>query len=187
MLLTVYGTEWPIMCSCAVKKLLTHPLRCLCLYGVREYRQWQLQRVDYNCQVLLMDEICWWSLSFVKVGVCWCILSHRASCWAGRANSLICYYLEPQDHSQLINSIKSIAFCSIPSHVGIRGNENADTAAKAGLDVAISNMTNMRFPASDLLTCVNQLCVKEWQQLWNQRTSNKLYSVQLVIVVQRIS
>jgi len=39
----------------------------------------------------------------------------------------------------------------------------------------------MRFPVSDLLTCVNQLCVKEWQQLWNQCTSNKLYSVQPVI------
>jgi len=59
--------------------------------------------------------------------------------------------------------------------VGIRGNEDADIAAKAGLDVAISNM---RFPVSDLLTCVNQLCVKEWQILWNQSTSNKLYSVQ---------
>jgi len=59
--------------------------------------------------------------------------------------------------------------------VGIRGNEDADIAAKAGLDVII---TNMRFPVSDLLTCVNHLCVIEWQQLWNQCTSNKLYSLQ---------
>jgi len=33
----------------------------------------------------------------------------------------------------------------------------------------------------DLSACVNQLCVKEWQQLWNQCTSNKLYSVQPVV------
>jgi len=66
----------------------------------------------------------------------------------------------------------------VDNHVGIQGNEDADTAAKAELDVSI---TNMRFPVSDLLTCVNQLCVKEWQQLWNQCTSNKLYSVQPVI------
>jgi len=59
--------------------------------------------------------------------------------------------------------------------VGIRGNEDADIAAKARLDVDI---TNMRFPVSDLLACVNLLCIKEWQQLWNQCTSNKLYSVQ---------
>jgi len=67
-----------------------------------------------------------------------------------------------KDHNQLINNGKSITFCWISSHVGIRGNEDADIAAKAGLDVAI---TNMRFPVSDLFTCVNQLCVKEWQQL----------------------
>jgi len=88
-------------------------------------------------------------------------------------NTLILKILK--DHNQLINSGKSITFCWIPSHVGIRGNEDADIAAKAGLDVAI---TNMRFPVSDLLTCVNQLCFKDWQQLWNQCTSNKLYSVQ---------
>jgi len=58
-----------------------------------------------------------------------------------------------KDHNQLINSGKSITFCWIPSHVGIRGNEDADIAAKTGLDVTT---TNMRFPVSDLLTCVNQ-------------------------------
>jgi len=62
--------------------------------------------------------------------------------------------------------------------MGIRGKEDADIAAKAGLDVAI---TNMRFQVGDLLTCVNQLCVKEWQQLWNQFTFNKLYSVQQTV------
>jgi len=67
-----------------------------------------------------------------------------------------------KDHSQLINSGKSITFCWIPSHVGILENEDADIAAKAGLDVAI---TNMRFPVGDLLACVNQLCVKEWQEM----------------------
>ena len=87
-----------------------------------------------------------------------------------------------KDHSQLINSGKSVTFCWIPSHVGIRGNENADTAAKAGLDVAISNT---RFPVSDLLTCVNQLCVKQWQHLRSQCTSNKLYIVQPVGLIVR--
>jgi len=62
--------------------------------------------------------------------------------------------------------------------VGIQGNKDADITPKAGLDVAI---TNMRFPVSDLLTCVNQLCAKEWQQLWKWCTSNKLYSVQPAI------
>jgi len=62
--------------------------------------------------------------------------------------------------------------------VGIRGNESADTAAKAGLDEPI---TDMKFPVSDLLTCVKQLCTRERETLWSQCTSNKLYSVQPVI------
>jgi len=61
-----------------------------------------------------------------------------------------------KDSNQLINSGKSITFCWIPSHIGIQKNEDADIAAKTELDVVI---TNMRFPVSDLLTCVNQLCV----------------------------
>jgi len=32
-----------------------------------------------------------------------------------------------------------------------------------GLDEAI---TDMKFPVSDPLTCVNQLCTREWQNLW---------------------
>jgi len=42
-------------------------------------------------------------------------------------------------------------------------------------------VSSVRFPVGDLLSCVNQLCVKEWQQLWNQCSSNKLYSVQPVV------
>jgi len=46
--------------------------------------------------------------------------------------------------------------------MGVRGNESADTAAKAGLDEPI---TDVKFPVNDLLTCVSQLCTKEWQTL----------------------
>jgi len=48
-----------------------------------------------------------------------------------------------KEYTQLKNSSKSISFCWIPSHVGIRGNESADTVAKAGLDEPI---TDMKFP-----------------------------------------
>jgi len=51
-------------------------------------------------------------------------------------------------------------------------------AAKAGLDEPI---TDMKYPVNDLLTCVNQLCAREWQTLCSQCTSNKLCSVQSVI------
>jgi len=39
----------------------------------------------------------------------------------------------------------------------------------------------MRFSVNDLFACVNQLFAGEWQTLWSQCTSNKLYSVQPVI------
>jgi len=38
-----------------------------------------------------------------------------------------------KNYTQLTNSGNSITFCWIPSYIGIRGNQNADTAAKAGL------------------------------------------------------
>ena len=41
-------------------------------------------------------------------------------------------------HNQLANSGKTIILCWIPSHVGIRGNERADEAAKSALSSTIS-------------------------------------------------
>ena len=46
---------------------------------------------------------------------------------------------------------------------------------------SVSNTFLILTTLSDLLTCVNQLCVEEWQQLWKQCTSNKLYSAQPVV------
>jgi len=71
-------------------------------------------------------------------------------------NALVLKILKEYTH--LTNGGKSVPFCWNPSHVGIKGNESADTAAKAGLDEPI---TDMKFPVSDLLTCVNQLCTRE--------------------------
>jgi len=71
-------------------------------------------------------------------------------------NTLVLKILKEYTH--LTNGGKSVTFCWIPSHVGIRGNESADTDAKAGLDEPI---TDMKFPVSDLLPCVNQLCTRE--------------------------
>ena len=45
-----------------------------------------------------------------------------------------------KDYTHLANSGKTIILCWIPSHVNIRGNERADTAAKSALSLPIANM-----------------------------------------------
>ena len=57
------------------------------------------------------------------------------------------------DYTNLINAGKTIEFCWIPSHVNIPGNERADTAAKAALDLTV---TSMKLPACELIPRVSK-------------------------------
>ena len=62
--------------------------------------------------------------------------------------------------------IKTLFFCWVPSHIGIRGNEKADSAAKSALDllhvkVGIPNtdfkhriLTNIFFPLGKMIGMV---------------------------------
>jgi len=60
------------------------------------------------------------------------------------------------------------------SHVNIRGNERADTAAKSALSLPV---TNMKLPARELLPCVSNFCLDEWQDIWDCCEGNKLHSI----------
>ena len=68
----------------------------------------------------------------------------------------------------------SIVLCWIPSHVGISGNEKADTAAKSALSL---HVTPMKIPAADLVPRVTMLISEKWQQFWNSCTGNKLQAI----------
>jgi len=50
----------------------------------------------------------------------------------------------------------------------------ADTAAKSALSLPI---TNMMLPACELLPCVSNSCLAEWQDLWDCCEGNKLHSI----------
>ena len=79
-----------------------------------------------------------------------------------------------KDYSVLSKSGKTVVLCWIPSHVGIPGNEKADTAAKSALSLRV---TPMKIPATDLVPRVTMLISEKWQQFWNSCTGNKLQAI----------
>jgi len=61
-----------------------------------------------------------------------------------------------KDYTHLANTGKAIILCW--SHVNIRGNERADTAAKSALSLPF---TNMKLPARELIPCASKFCSDE--------------------------
>ena len=78
-----------------------------------------------------------------------------------------------EKYNQLISRGKDIIFCWIPSHVGIKGNEEADEAAKEALSL---NEASKTIVASDLGNKINNLLQEEWQNEWESESNmnNKL-------------
>ena len=76
-----------------------------------------------------------------------------------------------------------IIFCWVPSHVGIKGNEKADSAAKSALDLP---HTQVGVPYTDFNNSINQYIFNQyifstWQDDWNGAVANKLHSVKPVL------
>ena len=69
---------------------------------------------------------------------------------------------------------KDIVFCWLPSHIGIRGNEMADKAAKEALKLTVSDLA---VPSSDFRPTITRLLKAKWQQQWNDLPSNKLREI----------
>jgi len=89
-----------------------------------------------------------------------------------------------KDYTHLANSGKTIILCWIPSHVNIRGSETADTAAKSALSLSV---TNMKLPACELLPCISNFCLDEWQEIWDCCEGNKLYSIYPTVCILKHS
>ena len=73
-----------------------------------------------------------------------------------------------------IRKTKDIIFCWVPSHVGIRGNEAADRAAKAALESPVSNSM---VPASDWLPKSTQYVKETRKEHWDNIENNKLKEI----------
>ena len=76
------------------------------------------------------------------------------------------------------NANKNIILCWVPCHVGIRGNEKADSAAKSALDLP---RAMAGIPYTDLKYIINQYIFSTWQDDWNGVVANKLHSVKPVL------
>ena len=81
-------------------------------------------------------------------------------------------------HHQLIKRYKVIIFCWVPSHVDIPGNERADKAAKAALDL---DVTFSGVPYTDLRLLIHTFIYAEWQSFWDEQVENKLHKVKPIL------
>ena len=69
---------------------------------------------------------------------------------------------------------KEIIICWTLSHIGVRGNERADSAAKSALDLTPDKS---RIPYTDLKPTINKFLHTKWQQ-WSNNIHNKLFQIQ---------
>ena len=77
---------------------------------------------------------------------------------------------------ELLHSLEKrgyiIHLCWIPGHVGIKGNELADIAAKCA-----NRIYDLPVPFSDMKKLIIQITVSKWQDMWNMQANNKLHRI----------
>ena len=73
---------------------------------------------------------------------------------------------------------KDFIFCWVPSHIGIRSNEKADSRAKSALDLPCAKVG---VPYNKFKNKIKQYIVSTRQDDWNGVVVNKLHSVNLVL------
>ena len=74
-----------------------------------------------------------------------------------------------------ISNRKEIIICWTPSHIGVRGNERANSTAKPALDLTPDESRN---PYTDLKPTINKFLHTKWQQQWSNNIYNKLFHIQ---------
>jgi len=66
-----------------------------------------------------------------------------------------------------------VQFCCVKAHIGIHGNEIADTLAKDATTNADINECYMKIPKSVVLSELSEIRVEKWQKEWDQTTKGK--------------
>ena len=74
-------------------------------------------------------------------------------------------------HELATNAVK-IIFCWVPSHVGIKGNEKADSLAKAALNMERQGASTVFF--SDFRGHIKGKLYHRWREQWTDMVDDKL-------------
>ena len=85
---------------------------------------------------------------------------------------------EVQDWLVLLSSRRKIqiSFCWVPAHIGISGNELADSAAKEA--ARLSQVSSIGIPHNLLKAPIHHYIINKWQDYWSSLSNNlKLKSV----------
>ena len=77
-----------------------------------------------------------------------------------------------------ISKYKTIVYCWIPSHIGIRNNERVDKKAKESLNL---EQTVFKIPFNNYKPFINRYISDKWQTSWNETPFNKLKEIKPVI------
>jgi ribonuclease HI len=72
-----------------------------------------------------------------------------------------------------------VVFCWVPGHVGIRGNELADGAARAATEKGVIDDSRLNF--NDLKNFFKLLLKNKFQDMWDLQTNNKLKTIKTTI------
>ena len=76
---------------------------------------------------------------------------------------------------QILSNGKFITFCWLPSHRDIRGNEDADRAAKNALSKA--QPEKFELPCTDVFMKIQPFISSLWQKRWDKEVGNKLHTI----------
>ncbi|GFX18996.1 pggt1b [Trichonephila clavipes] len=85
-----------------------------------------------------------------------------------RCHPVVCDILDIA--SRLYSKGYDIVFCWLPSHVGIVGNEQVDSAARS-----LTILLPLAVPLSDLKHVILHHIFTTWQESWSQQLDSKLH------------
>ena len=85
---------------------------------------------------------------------------------------------------EFLSKTKEIELCWIPSQIGIKGNDQANSAAKIAWKMPIDK--SFKIPYTDLKIEIKNFTPKKWQLRWNNNPHNKLQNKRMEGRIQKI-